>query len=154
IVDVNNKERWDRAISLLRGPPNVLRVPYIYDQPPTDFVRRADEFAYLKKTLLRRRPKPGMVALRGPGGYGKTTLAQAICDDSDIQEAYLDGILWISLGERPEDITKKIVDLVEALTGERPGFETKEIATRALAASLRDRRCLFVVDDVWQREHL
>jgi predicted ATPase len=40
-------------------------------------------------------------ALRGAGGYGKTTLAKALAHDPDIQDAYFDGILWAVLGEKP-----------------------------------------------------
>jgi len=32
-------------------------------------------------------------ALRGAGGFGKTTLALALCHDTEIQVAFSDGIL-------------------------------------------------------------
>jgi NB-ARC domain len=43
-------------------------------------------------------------ALRGAGGYGKTTLAKALAHDPDIQDAYFDGILWAVLGEKPNAV--------------------------------------------------
>ena len=92
-------------------------------------------------------------ALKGAGGYGKTTLARALCHDDEVQDAFHDGILWVTLGEAPGDPMGRVQDLIQALTGERPGFGTLEAATVRLADLLADRRCLIVVDDVWRREH-
>jgi hypothetical protein len=73
--------------------------------PPKDFITRPKEFEALKARLLD--PEGDSVAgitaaLRGAGGYGKTTLAKALAHDPDIQDAYFDGILWAELGEKPE----------------------------------------------------
>ena len=46
-------------------------------------------------------------ALRGAGGYGKTTMARAICHNERIQEAFDDGILWVTLGENPGSLLGK-----------------------------------------------
>jgi len=58
--------------------------------PPADFVQRPHEFGTLKAKLLG--VKGGSVAitaaLRGAGGYGKTTLAEALAHDGDIVDAY------------------------------------------------------------------
>ena len=37
-------------------------------------------------------------ALQGAGGFGKTTLAAALCHDDDVKLAFGDGILWVTLG--------------------------------------------------------
>jgi hypothetical protein len=63
-------------------------------------------------------------ALRGAGGYGKTMLAKALAHDPDIQEAYFDGILWVELGEKPDNLVSSVADLIRTLSGERPAFET------------------------------
>src|SRR5690349_4159577 len=60
------------------------RVPFMAPAPPAGFVERPAEFTQLKRYLLDRK-ESGLVAisaaLRGAGGYGKTTLAQALCAD-------------------------------------------------------------------------
>lgn len=38
----------------------------------------------------------------GAGGFGKTTLAAAFCQDEEINQAFDDGILWTTLGETPD----------------------------------------------------
>ncbi|MBW2647649.1 MAG: hypothetical protein JRE23_16040 [Deltaproteobacteria bacterium] len=93
-------------------------------------------------------------ALSGAGGYGKTTLAKALCHDERILEAFYDGILWVTLGENPGDLTGRVQDLIEILSGERSGFAGLDAATSRLAELLTDRHILIVIDDVWNRTHL
>ena len=75
------------------------------DLPP-DFVPRPAEFETLKKQLLDSKGDAVAItaALRGAGGYGKTTLAKALAHDPDIADAYFDGVLWVELGERPDNL--------------------------------------------------
>ena len=82
--------------------------------PPADYVPRPDEFAALKAALLDPRGEPVAItsALKGAGGYGKTTLAKALCADNAIQDAYHDGMLWVTLGENPGEPQGRIEDLI------------------------------------------
>ena len=100
---------------------------------------------------VRRNAKGDAVAisaaLKGAGGYGKTTLAKALAHDPDIQDASFDGVLWVELGEKPDDLLSKIVDFIETLTGARPGFQTIDAGAAALGEALGERRILMIVDD-------
>ncbi len=93
-------------------------------------------------------------ALEGAGGFGKTALARALCHDERVQDAFYDGVLWVTLGEAPGEPTGRIADLIEILTGARPGFDTVEAATARLAEVLAERTMLIVVDDVWNARDL
>ena len=96
----------------------------VEDLPP-DFVPRPQEFEALVDTLLDQQheePVAITAALRGAGGYGKTTMAKAICHDERIQQAFDDGILWVTLGENPGNLVGKVEDLIYLLSHERPGF--------------------------------
>jgi hypothetical protein len=149
-VDLTIPERKTRFFELLRGPCRAARVPQMAKRPPADFVMRSETFDTLKAQLLEGgEPVAITAALRGAGGFGKTTLAQALCHDDDVQEAFHHGILWITLGQTPGDLTGRVVDLIETLTGERPGYTSDEAAAQKLAEILTDRRCLIVIDDVW-----
>ena len=87
------------------------RPPCVRNTAPTDlpenYVQRP-EFDRLKALLLRtdaegrREPVSITTSLRGAGGFGKTTLAKALCLDEQIREAFDDGILWVTLGEHPD----------------------------------------------------
>jgi hypothetical protein len=149
-VDLTVPERRERFFELLRGPCRAVRVPQMAERPPADFVMRSEAFDALKGRLLEGgEPVAITAALKGAGGFGKTTLAQALCHDDDVQEAFHHGIVWITLGESPGDLTGRTVDLIETLTGERPGYTSEEAAAQKLAEILAERRCLIVIDDVW-----
>src|SRR5207248_1636898 len=79
--------------------------------------------ALIGKLLDQRREEPVAItaALRGAGGYGKTTMARALCHDERIQQAFDDGILWVTLGESPGNLVGKVEDLIYMLNQERPG---------------------------------
>ena len=134
-----------------------VRVPFTVEDLPADFVPRPHEFDSLVEMLLNSKRK-GLVAitaaLRGAGGYGKTTMARALCHDPRIRETFGDGILWVTLGENPGNLVGKIEDLIYALSKERPGFTGIDAAAAHLAMLLVDRTILIVVDDVWNPAHL
>src|SRR5260370_25159923 len=124
---------------------------------PADFVERPNEFEELISKLLddkREEPVAITAALRGAGGYGKTTMAKAICHDSRIQDAFDDGILWVTLGESPGNLVGKVEDLIYILTKEKPNLTGPDVATANLAELLAAREILLIVDDVWNAAHL
>ncbi len=81
-------------------------------------------------------------------------MAKALCHDERIQDAFDDGILWVTLGENPGDLTGRVEDLIVTLGHERPGFTTPDAAVNRLKGLLADRDILIVIDDVWDRAHL
>ena len=152
IVDRTVPERWTWLVAKLKQPPQIRRVPMMAEAPPSDFVPRPAEFAKLKAALLDPASKDAVgitAALKGAGGYGKTTLARALCADPDIQDAYHDGVLWVTLGESPGDLLGRVEDLIAIVSGERPGFANVEAACVRLEELLAERRMLIVIDDAW-----
>src|SRR5262249_50201 len=94
-------------------PPS--RAPFMAPDLPADFVPGPDEFERIVAYLLNSGAGPVAIsaALRGAGGYGKTTLAAAVCHEARVRAAFPDGVLWATLGEKPgvADIVGKIDDL-------------------------------------------
>lgn len=130
------------------------RPPSTVEVLSSDYVHRPAEFATLKKSILRKEARQLTAitsALKGAGGYGKTTLAKALCHDPEIQAAFPDGIEWITLGEalKPGELIEKIKDLIYRLTQMRPPVESLEVANAELCVALEGRCLLLVVDDVW-----
>ncbi|KZO91488.1 TPR-like protein [Calocera viscosa TUFC12733] len=80
---------------------------------PQHFYGRDDEFEVIAKQLVRE--ESCRIALLGPGGIGKTTLAVALAHDPRVQAKYGRYILFLNCD----------------------GLPTPEIILRALAASLR-----------------
>ena len=156
VYDLDLPLQFDALVQHLRLPSQQKRVPMMAPEPPADYVHRPAEFDPLKARLLD--PNGDAVAitaaLRGAGGYGKTTLAKKLASDPDIQNAYLDGILWVELGEKPPNLLSVVNDLVTRLTGRPPQLETINAAAAALAEALGERRILLVVDDIWREQDL
>ncbi len=157
LYDLDLTEHQATLIRVLQVVSEQKRVPMMAPEPPEDCVPRLKEFDALKKRLLDASGDAVAAitaALRGAGGYGKTTLAKALAHDPDIEDAYFDGILWAEIGEKPERLLSILADQIAVLTGERPGFETINAAAGKLAEALGDRRILMIVDDVWREQDL
>jgi hypothetical protein len=147
---------WQTFVLFLKSPCNAPRVPFMAPDLPANFVDRGKEFGPLLQHLVepgRAEPIPTTLALHGPGGFGKTTLAARLCHHEDIITGYADGILWATLGERP-NVLAELTKLYAALTRERPRFVNEEDAALTLADRIEDRRLLLVIDDVWDSSHL
>src|SRR6266568_3978328 len=148
---------WQKLVNDLNTRCQQPRVPFMVEDLPVDYVPRPREFnALVDKLLDQQREEPVAItaALRGAGGYGKTTMAKALCHDERIQQAFDDGILWVTLGENPGNLVGKVEDLIYILNQERPGFTGIDAAGARLAELLAERDILLVVDDVWEAIHL
>ncbi len=147
---------WKTFVSHLLKGCDTPRVPFMAPDLPENFIERPDEFGRLKNLLLtadRKEPVAITTALSGAGGFGKTTLAAALCHDEEIIQNFDDGVLWVTLGQHPS-VMSGLVTAYAALTGERPGFASEEDAAFQLGQKLEDRTCLLVIDDVWDESNL
>src|SRR5438045_1742506 len=73
---------WAKFLNDVNTICTVPRVPFTCDDMDRDFVTRSSEFNSSIALLLndkRDEPVVAIVALRGAGGFGKSTLARAIC---------------------------------------------------------------------------
>ena len=147
---------WENLIAHLRRGCEVARVPFMAPPLPGGFIERARETDALI-ALLRGGEPAGPVAittaLRGAGGFGKTTLAAAVCHDDRVTDTFDDGILWVTLGQTP-NLLNEVIKLYAALTGERPNFVDLEDAQRELELRIENKNCLIVIDDAWNAAHL
>jgi|694.fasta_scaffold142626_1 hypothetical protein len=153
--------RDQHNVNITIQPPlakdTTLRKPRsIVPKPPADFVPRPIEYDALRALLLADgNASVGITAaIRGAGGYGKTTLAQALCHDPAIVEHFPDGIFWVELAQEPGELTGRVLNLVENLIDRRPGSTTPDAATSELIKTLGDKKLLLVIDDVWQAAHV
>jgi len=132
------QREWETFVNYLKSPGRENRVPFMAPDLTGDFVQRPAEFDRLLAHLLsgdRQDPIAITTALHGAGGFGKTTLAVALCHHDDVITAFDDGILWVTLGENP-NLTAAIGKLHAALTGRREPFLDVEEAAGNLAERL------------------
>ncbi len=130
------------ALGFLGEPP----------REPDHLVPRAEPLAALSQALRVRAPA---VAITGPTGVGKSTLAALACRDRQVRRAFRDGIAWLPAGSRRDPVL-----LLDALAGQlrlslaAAGFAAVEPARDELAQALRGKRMLIVLDDVTERSPL
>ena len=80
-------------------------------------------------------------ALRGAGGFGKTTLARMMVHNPAVQQAFPDGIAWVTIGEDAHgaDLAAKVNDVTETVSRSKPSLSDPALAGSALGAALGDR---------------
>lgn len=121
---------------------------------PAIFLGRDRDLIELKKRLyisctIENRNIQVLTAIRGWPGVGKTTMAAAMAYEEDVIQQYPDGILWTSLGPNPDTLANLHT------WGDSLGIEeihkAKNIADASalLAAALREKSMLIIIDDVW-----
>ena len=149
-------KEWETFVNYLKSDRQPHRVPFLAPDLPRGFVPRPREYEALLASLLgpdQKHPTSTTTGLHGSGGYGKTTLAIALCHDDRVADAFDDGVLWTSLGQTPR-LLDEFAKWYEAITGQRPAFVDIPQAMTQLAKQLESRHCLLVIDDVWKRSDL
>jgi|GEM_PF-1671839 len=137
-----------------------IDLPYRSMAPRSEgFVLRPELEAVM--AALTREPEEGAhvptavaltTALRGAGGFGKTALAQVVCEQEATRKRFPAGILWATLGQRLTEAQRlaRVRDLLRWWTRREPSsYETLESAAAFLRESLSGHRVLLVLDDVW-----
>ena len=140
------------------SPPHIrerleLVPPFTAPKPPPQFVQRPKECERLVALLLEKGTVAITTALSGGGGFGKTTLAQAICHDERVKAAFPDGILWVTVGQMP-NLVELVNNQIRLLVSEATSFTDLNAAQAYLRVLLSGRRVLLVLDDVWQQSHV
>jgi WD40 repeat protein len=105
--------------------------------------------------------RAGQVAITtgiyGAGGFGKTTLADMVASHPVIRRRFPGGCCPVTIGDGlvGAELAAKINDVIELLSGERPGFTDPQIAGHRLGQVLDARPpMLLILDDVWWPEQL
>jgi WD40 repeat protein len=131
------------------------RTTYITAPPiVANYIDRPEAIRELRDTLFAEAQHGGigLTALEGMGGVGKTVLAQALFRDEAVQQAFPDGLVWITLGREPTyELTAGLREIVRALGGATYGDVQAEAAYRTTIAK---KAALIVIDDVWRKEDL
>lgn len=145
--DLGNATHCSRFIENLRTTPEFRPIPHNVEFP-THYVSREEEMAVTLHALTNS-PEGARVAIRGAGGFGKTTLAKALCFKEDILAFYTDGVIWLTVGEEKRSPAALLTSLLQQL-GQRPDSFDEEVLFGQWKEVLRTRQCLVVLDDIWR----
>jgi WD40 repeat protein len=131
-----------------------FRDTYVTAPPlPANFVPRPEVLAALRAALITDAGtgQIGLTALEGMGGIGKTVLAQALCQDEVVQQAFPDGIIWVTAGrESIFDIVTRMREVGKALKDDLTRYDTELGSKNQYRSTIRLKAALIVVDDVWK----
>ena len=126
---------------------------------PAWYIERDNIMDELENKVLIDSKQPVVVtskqqvsALHGMGGIGKTTVANAFSERCATRRYFPDGIFWIQPGKTP-DITFQQANIGKIFGDDPKEYLSPEKGLARLQALLSDKRILFVLDDVWEREH-
>lgn len=147
-------KEWKTFVNYLNDSCDISRVPFMARRSEETIIRTKLIQNILKKLV----DKSGnaistTISLVGTAGFGKTTLSQHLCVLDEISDAFFDGILWVSLGQKP-DIMKEIRKIYKALTNKDEVFIDEDEGARYLSEALNKKRCLIIIDDVWRYDDL
>jgi WD40 repeat protein len=116
---------------------------------PDRLVERPGLLDEIVRALRARR---GMVAVTGPGGAGKSTLAAQACRDRRVRKPYRDGITWLEAnpGQDPVELLATLAYRL-GMPQAASGFATVEQGRELLKPRLLDKRLLIAVENVSER---
>jgi transcriptional regulator with XRE-family HTH domain len=114
-------------------------------------VGRDELFEHLKQ-CLRAGKRLNASALHGLPGIGKTALARELVYDNDMLQHFCDGVLWVSLGQRPNlsGLLGRWGSLLGIPASEMALLNGEKDRARAIHDIIGTRRMLLVIDDAWK----
>ena len=119
---------------------------------PENFVNRPELLEALRNTLFTEGANRNiaLTAMQGMGGMGKTVLAQALCRDEVVQQAFPDGIFWFAIGKESQLDFPARIKSVPGLDRLLGLYDGEAACLAQYRDVLRKKAALIVVDDVWR----
>jgi tetratricopeptide (TPR) repeat protein len=141
-VEAPGKPRLRRLPRRPGMPITELSPPFQAPPPPTPFLGRRGEVNELRRRLRRGQPK--IVAILGPEGVGKTTLAAFMAQS--LRDQFPDGVLWIYVGDRNPMLI--LSDIARSYGYDVSTFADLEKRSEAIRSILADKEALLILDHV------
>ncbi|MBN8595697.1 MAG: caspase family protein [Anaerolineae bacterium] len=161
--------RWDPERLELRAGESSAPLPVapkvlgrLWEVPSVSegYLQRLDELTTARGLLLAHATtavtavgRDNRVAIQGMGGLGKTVLAAMLCRDEAVRMAFPDGIFWLTFGMQPQ-IESLMARLASYVEGRATALSDVESLRTLLVTLLGEKRCLLVLDDIWDHQHV
>jgi NB-ARC domain/TIR domain len=135
-----------------------FRQTYVTAPPlPVNYVERPEALAALRNSLITADGgrQIALTALQGMSGIGKTVLAQALCHDEVVQQAFPDGVIWVTVGkESIVDVVTRMREVGKQLGDDLARYDNETGCRNQYRSTIRSKAALIVVDDVWRASDL
>lgn len=85
------------------------------------------------------------------GGAGKTTISSLVFHDQEIQQHFIDGVMWLYVGPQIDDneLLMKQQTLLEWMGASKSKVGSRDMGRDQLRTLFGQKQCLVVLDDVW-----
>lgn len=162
--DFREDANFDKAFEhlqrhLAQEPEKLGKINGIRPRLPDWHIERDNIMGELENMVLIDSMQPVVVtskqqvsALHGMGGIGKTTVANAFSERCATRRYFPDGIFWVTLGKTP-DITFQQANIGKVFGDDPQEYLSPKKGLARLQALLSDKKVLFVLDDVWEKDH-
>ncbi|KAM5577449.1 putative disease resistance protein RGA3 [Rosa sericea] len=142
--------------SVLRGMPDNRRETDSLVEA-SDVIGRDDDKKQiishlLNNTDISNEENVSVISILGLGGLGKTTLSKLVYNDSMVEENF-DMKMWICVSDN-FDIQTLICGIINAVIEQKCEDASLDLMKRRLQDTLRGRKFLLVLDDIWDTESI
>ena len=97
-------------------------------------------------------PPDPPLGIEGRGGLGKSVLVAAVARDPRITENFPDGVFWITVGQAP-NLLAILEQLLREFGAVSRSYADTADARQELLTAISDKRCLVILDDIWDSHH-
>jgi hypothetical protein len=128
------------------APTSVMTDAHVYG-------REKDKKALLELLLSEesRDAKVSVIPIRGMGGIGKTTLAQLLFNDEEVQK-FFDLKVWVSVSE-DFDAVRVTKTVLKSVTSESCDDNDLNLLQIKLKEKLNGKKYLIILDDLWNENY-
>ncbi|CAL1409176.1 unnamed protein product [Linum trigynum] len=118
--------------------------------PPTIVIGRDDDKKNIIELLVNCNPEANLsvVPIVGMGGLGKTTLAQLVYDDEQVQD-HFDVKAWVYVSQS-FDVKMILLKMLESITHQKVGDLMSDALQAQFRGKIEGKRFLFILDDAWE----